>query len=118
MSTIALLPRLIRLKDVPKYIGMDRNRFNTFVRPHLIEIPIGKQGVAFDRLDLDAWVDQYKQCSGRPGGKEQRSTKPWDVNKQQDYLKEAKFGISKSKSLDIAFEKALAQSRSRKRSNT
>ncbi|HFL2714605.1 TPA: hypothetical protein ACGWTM_003419 [Legionella pneumophila] len=118
MSSIALLPRLIRLKDVPTYIGMDRNRFNTLVRPYLIEIPIGKQGIAFDRLDLDAWVDQYKQCSGRPGGKEQRSTKPWDVNKQQDYSREAKYGISKSKSLDIAFEKALVQSRSRKRSNT
>ncbi len=58
MSAITLLPRLIRLKDVPKYIGMDKNRFNHLVRPNLIEIPIGAQGVAFDRLDLDAWVDQ------------------------------------------------------------
>ena len=42
---------------------MDPNRFNEEVRAHLIEIPIGKQGVAFDRLDLDAWVDR----NGRPG---------------------------------------------------
>ena len=82
MTTSNLLPRLIRLKDVSNYIGMDRNRFNSLVRPNLIEIPIGTQGIAFDRLDLDAWIDQYKQRSGRPGGKEQRSNKPWDANKQ------------------------------------
>jgi predicted DNA-binding transcriptional regulator AlpA len=35
---------------------MNRNRFNAEVRPHLIEIPIGKQGIGFDRLDLDAGV--------------------------------------------------------------
>ena len=52
---------------------MDRNRFNNLVRPDLIEIPIGTQGIVFDRLDLDAWIDQYKQRSGRPGGKEQRT---------------------------------------------
>ncbi len=42
--------RIIRLRDAPKYCGMDRNRFNAEVRSHLTEIPIGKQGVGFDRL--------------------------------------------------------------------
>src|SRR3990167_9397533 len=113
MTTSNLLPRLIRLKDVSNYIGMDRNRFNHLVRPNLIEIPIGTQGIAFDRLDLDAWVDHYKQRSGRPGGKEQRSNKQWDANKQQDCLKEVRFGTLKNKSLDIAFEKVLGLSLSR-----
>ena len=40
-------PRLLRLRDAPSYVGMDRNRFNKEVRPHLIEIPIGYQGIAF-----------------------------------------------------------------------
>lgn len=53
-----LLPRLVRLRDAPTYVGMDRHRFNDEVRPKLIEIPIGTQGIAFDRLDLDAWVDR------------------------------------------------------------
>jgi len=48
-------PRLIRLRDAPAYLGMDRNRFNHDVRPALLEIRIGRQGVAFDRLELDAW---------------------------------------------------------------
>ena len=45
---------------------MDRNRFNAEVRPHLTEIPIGIQGIGFDRLELDAWVDDYKSRNGRP----------------------------------------------------
>jgi predicted DNA-binding transcriptional regulator AlpA len=56
----SLLPRLLRLRDAPAYLGMDRNRFNAEVRPYVIEIPIGEQGIAFDRLELDAWVDHYK----------------------------------------------------------
>ncbi|EKE01162.1 MAG: hypothetical protein ACD_21C00202G0011, partial [uncultured bacterium] len=64
-----LLPRLIRLRDVSRYLGMDRHRFNKEVRPLLTEIPIGIQGIAFDRLDLDKWVDYYKYRSGRPSNK-------------------------------------------------
>ncbi len=46
-------PRFIRLRDAPHYLGMDKNRLNTEVRPLLMEIPIGEQGITFDRLDLD-----------------------------------------------------------------
>jgi len=49
-----ITPRLLRFRDAPRYLGMDRNRFNAEVRPHLTEIPIGRQGIAFDRLELDA----------------------------------------------------------------
>jgi hypothetical protein len=51
-----ILPRFIRFRDAPGYLGMDKDRFNAEVRPYLIEIPIGKQGVAFDRLDLAAFT--------------------------------------------------------------
>ena len=46
----ATLPRFLRLRDAPAYLGMDKNRFNREVRRHLTQIPIGKQGIAFDRL--------------------------------------------------------------------
>jgi hypothetical protein len=36
---------------------MDKNRFNWEVRPELTNIPIGSQGIAFDRLELDAWAE-------------------------------------------------------------
>jgi len=29
-------PRIIRFKDAPRYLGMDRNRFNAEVRPHFL----------------------------------------------------------------------------------
>ena len=53
-SAPMLLPRLIRFRDAPFYVGMDRNRFNTEIRPYLTEISIGIQGIAFDRLERDA----------------------------------------------------------------
>ena len=59
------MPRLIRLRDVDTYLGMDRNRFNKEVRPFVTEVPVGVQGVAFDRLELDQWVDAYKESCGR-----------------------------------------------------
>ncbi len=58
-----ILPRFIRFRDAPNYLGMDKDRFNAEVRPYLIEIPIGTQGIAFDRLDLDAWADQYRSVT-------------------------------------------------------
>ena len=64
-AQVAVLPRLLRLRDVPAYLGMDRNRFNAEVRPYITAIPIGQQGIAFDRLELDAWVDDYVSCNGR-----------------------------------------------------
>jgi hypothetical protein len=109
----AILPRLIRLRDAPFYLGMDRNRFNALVRPLLTEIPIGKQGVAFDRLDLDAWVDNYITRSGRldqPNG-----GSSWDARKHQDSSNAAIAGISTKKCEVDAFAKALAKATSEKR---
>lgn len=60
-----ILPRFIRYRDAPGYLGVDRGRFNTEIRPYLIEIPIGDRGIAFDRLDLEEFADQYKRRNGR-----------------------------------------------------
>jgi len=60
-----IAPRLVRFRDAPHYLGMDRNRFNREVRPYITRIPIGWQGIAFDRLELDAWVEEYKSRNGR-----------------------------------------------------
>ena len=62
---LQLLPRLIRLRDAPGYLGMDRNKFNAEVRPGLTEVPLGPQSIAFDRLELDAWASQYIARNGR-----------------------------------------------------
>jgi hypothetical protein len=112
-----LLPRLIRLRDAPFYVGMDPNRFNEEVRPYLIEIPIGKQGVAFDRVDLDAWMDHYKDRNGRPG-KAIGGKPPWDRKFHQDSENVVKSGTSGKQSEIVEFEKALEQATSRKRKGT
>ena len=85
-----ILRRLIRLRDAPRYLAMDKNRFNSEVRPFLTEIPIGVQGVAFDRLDLDAWAEDYIQSNGRPaeskGGKEtQASSSQGEKSERRHY---------------------------------
>jgi hypothetical protein len=40
-----ITPRLIRFRDVPRYLGMDHNRLNAEVRPYLVEIRIGRQAI-------------------------------------------------------------------------
>lgn len=64
---LAFRPRAIRAKDAHVYLGMDRNRFNKEVKPYLVAIPIGVQGIAYDRFDLDEWWEEYKRCNGQPG---------------------------------------------------
>ncbi|WP_010598938.1 hypothetical protein [Rickettsiella massiliensis] len=93
-------PRLIRLRDAPNYLGMDRHRFNEEVRPNLTVAPIGEIGISFDRLDLDTWVDDYKQCKGRPPLK---GTPLWEEKKCQDSLSAGRSGTLTKKSTDFAF---------------
>lgn len=110
----AVLPRFIRYRDAPAYLGMDRNRFNEEVRAYLTVIPIGKQGIAFDRLDLDAWADDYIQRNGRPSTQAVGGTL-WDANARQDFENGVNAGTLKSKSKDMAdFSKALERIASKK----
>ncbi len=75
MPAAPTAPRLLRFRDAPAYLGMDKNRFNREVRPCVAAIRIGVQGIAFDRLDLDNWADEYKSRNGRPAAVRSR---PWD----------------------------------------
>src|SRR5436190_14377712 len=101
-------PRIIRFRDAPRYLGMDRHRFNVEVRPHLTEIPIDDQGVGFDRHDLDAWVDEYKRRNGRPARK---ADKARDANAYRDSSYEQESGPSTSPSLGGELAEAPGQIR-------
>jgi len=107
-------PRIIRFRDAPFYLGMDRNRFNAEVRPYLTEVPIGKQGIGFDRLELDAWLDDYIARNGRPA---QKGAKRWDANEFPASSGGVGYGISTSGYRGGEFARALDQIASRKRSN-
>jgi hypothetical protein len=111
----ALQPRFIRLRDAPFYLGMNRNRFNTEVRHYLTNIPIGQQGIAFDRLELDAWVEDYISRNGRPA----KRSKIWDAKNHRGSIKEAPSGGSTRASKDTEeWQKAVARLTSRRRSST
>jgi hypothetical protein len=95
---------------------MDRNRFNSEVRPHVTEIPIGEQGIAFDRLDLDAWADHYKSRNGRPG--HSRGERLWDAKERQGSINALESGTSTSKQEEAAFVRALERATSQKLKGT
>lgn len=102
------MPRFIRLRDAAFYLGMDRNRFNSEVRSFLTKIPIGKQGIAFDRLELDAWADHYKSSNGRPG--RLQGERLWDVVEDRPASSKGRaFGTSTNGSKGNEFAKALAR---------
>ena len=106
VPTFSILPRLIRFRDAPAYVGMDRNRFNEEVRPFLTEVPIGKQGISFDRLELDAWVDDYIACNGRPARKGETQ---WDAIQSPASSRGPGFGTSTNTSKGGEFARALEQ---------
>jgi predicted DNA-binding transcriptional regulator AlpA len=114
LSAPRVQPRVVRFREAPSYLGMDRNRFNAEVRPYLTEVPIGKQGIGFDRLELDAWLDDYIARNGRPA---QKGVQQWGANRYPASSSVPGLGTSTSASAGGEFAKALDQLASRKRSN-
>jgi hypothetical protein len=115
MNTFNAIPRVIRLRDAPHYLGMDRNRFNRFVRPCVTEIRYGKQSLAFDRLELDAWFEAYKLANGQPA---HQSLLPHPTYRQRAQRRPgpaaappAADGARAKKRFEAAVTKALAKKR-------
>jgi len=100
-----LNPRFIRARDAHGYCGMARTLFNDTIRPKITVIPIGKQGIAFDRLEIDAALDEYKQCNGRPAEEGGRTT--WVERKHPACPKGTTSGKSTRSSTEDDFAKAL-----------
>ena len=67
MKNLNLVPRFIRLRDAPNYLGMGYDCFCAKVRPYVTEIKDGPKIVLFDKVDLDAFADHYKAHNGRLG---------------------------------------------------
>src|SRR5690349_8856794 len=109
-------PRFIRLRDAHAYLGMDKNRFNREVRPNVLALRIGIQGIAFDRVDLDAWADDYKSRNGCHAARSHRS-KSWEPRKCQASPSAVEPGTSTRCSEERAFARALEQATSSKPRN-
>jgi len=110
---VPVAPRFIRLRDAPRFFGMDKNRFNREVRPHLTEIRIGTQGRAFDRLEMEAAAEEYMSRNGRPAAER---SKPWDKKEGecQDSNDVVESGTSTKSFTEREFAKALARAIARK----
>ena len=113
---VSLQPRYIRAGQAPAYCGMNRDLFAQEIRPYLTEIPIGVQGIAFDRIDLDVALDEYKARRGRAPA-QTWSKDTWQHTRVVS-ASEAEFGTStrgKRESQVADFEKALGRATGQRR---
>ena len=120
-------PRFIRAMHAPAYLGMCREELKNTVRPHVREFPIGKQGVAFDRHELDQWADAYIEAKAiekqtnqdnNPPRSGRQGAKQWREKQCRASTRGAGLGTS-TKSSEVAdFKKALEQARGKKPSST
>lgn len=127
MGAIPFPPRFIRASAAPAYLGMCRDEFNKTVRPHVHEFPIGKQGVGFDRLELDTWADAYvaAQSIEKTGAgaddlprSERQGENTWREKRSPDSTRGTAFGKSTRSSEVSDFKKALEQATGKRRSAT
>lgn len=102
------MKRLIRQSEAPTYLSFSEPVFNQLVRPFVTEIRQGRM-VLYDRLDLDAWVEQFKAANGRPA----KENLQWQ-KEPQALEKKVKSGILKKSSPVSLFDKALAKRNSTK----
>ena len=89
-----MTPRLLRLKDAPHYLGIDKNTFNRDVRPMLAEIRQGKT-VRFDRMQLDRYADALVESARAASGSSKLGRIVCEVReKSQDCETGTEFGTS------------------------
>lgn len=125
-------PRFIRMGKAPAYLGMCRRVFNQDARPFLREITIGKQGIAFDRVELDRFADEYAERmaidkaapAGNDSPRSERrhsngASSLWGKKQSPASRSKTASGTSTKSSAGLAeFEAALAQARAQTRSNS
>jgi hypothetical protein len=104
-------PRIVRFRDARHYVGMDRNRFNAEVRPHVTEIPIASRGSASTAMNLMLGCTSMSAATGVPHEKEQQNG---TQIKYQDSPSGAGSGTSTSSCSGGEFARALAHLDSKK----
>ena len=100
-----VIPRFIRQRDAPKYLGMSEPTFNETVRPYITVMKEGR-AIFYDRLDLDDWADTFKAANGKPGKLMEETS--WQ-NPHPAFEKKAQHGTLTKQLPAGNFEKALAK---------
>jgi hypothetical protein len=104
-----MTPIILRRKLAAEYCGMGVDLFDRIVRPKVHEIKIGRKsrGVAFYRLDLDHWAEEYAGAEGRPSNQEEDDQ--WVRNEEVASQNGATSGGSTNGSTVVDYEKARKQ---------
>ena len=68
-------PRYLRLRSAAKYLGMSKGKFMSMVQPHVPALK-GARHLAFDRLELDAWMESHCGRGGHPTSEDVREAAP------------------------------------------
>ena len=69
-----LIPGIVRMRDAPYYLGMNKTFFRDAVQPYLTRIPIDKKGIGFSREELDRWIAYAQATMGQPP----KNQPPWE----------------------------------------
>ena len=69
-----LIPGIVRMRDAPFYLGMNKTFFRDTVQQYLTRIPIDKKGIGFNRAELDRWIAYTQATIGQPPQKQP----PWE----------------------------------------
>ncbi len=69
-----LIPGIVRMRDAPYYLGMNKTFFREKVQPYLTRIPIDKKGIGFARMELDQWIAYTQATVGQPP----KEPPPWE----------------------------------------
>lgn len=88
-----LIPGIVRLRDAPYYLGMNKTYFREQVQPYLTRIPIDKRGIGFNRAELDRWIAYTQATLGQPPLKQP----PWENPNEPSSMKT--FSIAQSTKL-------------------
>ena len=74
-----------------------------------MEVPIGTQGVGFDRLDLDDFLDDYIRTHGKRPARERREGEQWRGERKVWGVSSSggASGLSISESEDAEFARAV-----------
>jgi hypothetical protein len=123
-------PRIMRTQEVLYYLSTNINEFNKRFRPELSEIKLGNHAVGFDRLQIDALINQIESASidfdsslnnnmsrGKQRPIQTKGGSTWDENARQDSTNVEVTGTLIKESSDSEFLKILEQVRSLKRRN-
>ena len=95
------LKRGFNSQEAMAYLGVRRKAFEKHFKPYLNGTRFGT-AIVYDRVDLDAWLDQYKQ-RGRAGKEVEWPVKPGST----DAANPATGGLQQRYRTPSAYAKAL-----------